>query len=110
MDSLCFVGRPDPSMTYWLANGRAPKGPFTSEVSLTFNPENLAVKSVHDHWTVVDGDRIVLDCGKKRDEADLSRKIIRHYGFTHLCYLARPGEVYHMFVGPPIPPFHYWRK
>jgi hypothetical protein len=41
MNSQCFVGRPDPSMEYYLVDGEAPRGPFPGEDAIPFDPSRL---------------------------------------------------------------------
>ncbi len=99
MNSQCFVGRPDPSMTYCLVDGRAPTGPAPGEDCVSHNLGNLQVKNVNGRWKIVDGAHWLMDFNDKEDEARTALKIIKKYGFTRHC-----------FVGRPDPSFEYWRK
>jgi len=91
LDSRGFVGRPDPSMEYWLVDGRAPVGPMQGEDSVPFNPDNIEVRSFSGRWKIVEGNHWILDFGSKEDEARKALCIIRKYGFTRICFVGRPG-------------------
>lgn len=99
MNQVCYVGRPDPSMVYLLADGRAPAGPYPGEDCISFDPARLKVEKVQGRWKITDGRMWLLDFGSSRTEAEQALKIIRYYGFTNQC-----------FVGRPDPGFRYWRK
>jgi hypothetical protein len=98
MDSLCYVGRPDPSMIYGLIGGSSPQGPYTGEDCTTHNPATIEVINNGGLWTIVDGNHAMATFPTE-DEANLALAIIQSYGFTHHC-----------FVGRPDPSFEYWRK
>ncbi len=99
MDSRGFVGRPNPSMEYWLVKDRAPIGHMPGEDSIGFNPQNLVVKSFSGRWKIVAGNHWLMDSGAKEDEARKALCLIKKYGFTRIC-----------FVGRPDPSMIYFRK
>jgi hypothetical protein len=99
MNKQCFVGRPDPSMVYYLTNGAAPAGPMAGEDCIAFNPSNLEVKQVQGRWKIVEGSHYVLDFNTNEAEARLALQLIKKYGFTNICYVGRPD-----------PSFVYFRK
>lgn len=89
MDSHCFVGRPDPSLEYWLVNNRAPKGALSQEDCIRFNPANLRIKKEGSQYLLTDGrSRMMMFPNKK--EAQQALKIIKKYGFNRTCYIGRP--------------------
>ncbi len=90
LDSRGFVGRPDPSLEYWLTGGRAPVGSMPGEDAIRFNPRNLEVKLVRGSWKIVEGSHFLLSFPNQR-EASEALGIIRRYGFTHLCFVGRPN-------------------
>ncbi len=90
MNSHCFVGRPHPSMDYWLVDGRAPVGSMDGEDAIEFNPEKIEVKQISGRWKIVEGDHWILDFAGERDEAEAAFRIIRKYGFSYLCFVGRP--------------------
>ena len=91
LDSRGFVGRPDPSMEYWLVNGQAPVGYMPGEDSVGFNPDNIEVRRFSGRWKIVEGNHWIMDFGSKEDEARKTLCIIRKYGFTRICFVGRPG-------------------
>jgi len=99
MNQVCYVGRPDPSFQYLLVSGNAPVGGFPGEDCIAFNPNNIEVKQINNSWKIVEGNHWMFDFGDKKDEAYLTYRIIKKYGFTNSC-----------FVGRPDPSFQYMRK
>lgn len=91
MNEQCFIGRPNPSMTYYLVNNASPAGAFSGEDCIPFTPANLAVRLINGRWKIVDGSVYVLDFGDKRNEADAALRTIKKYGFTRICYVRRPN-------------------
>ena len=91
MNSQCFVGRPNPSMTYWLVNGSAPVGSMPGEDSVGFNPWNIEVRWIGGRWKIVEGNHWILDFGSREDEARQALCIIQKYGFTRICFVGRPN-------------------
>jgi hypothetical protein len=90
MNSQCFVGRPGPSLEYYLVDGQAPSGPFPGEDCIPFNLANIEVKQINGRWKIVEGSHWILDFESNEDEARLSYQIIKKYGFTKICFVGRP--------------------
>ncbi len=100
INSHCFVGRPDPSLEYWLVGGRAPRGSILNEDCISFNLSDIAVTQVNGRWKIVEGGRhSMFDFADKESEARQALAIIKKYGFTYSC-----------FVGRPNPDFQYLRN
>ena len=91
MNQSCFVGRPNPSFQYMLASGNAPTGALRDEDCVSFNPATTTVQQIQGSWKVVDGSPWMFDFGANKAEADQTLAIIKKYGFTHSCYVGRPG-------------------
>ncbi len=87
----CFVGRPHPSMSYYLTNDRAPQGPVDGEDCTVFDPNKIRVRRSGGRWKVVEGRHTILDFGNKRNEADTAFAILRKYGVSHYCYIGKPN-------------------
>jgi hypothetical protein len=85
-----FVGRPDPSMEYYLIDDKPPTGSFPGEDAIAFDPSHMQVKQVQGRWKLVENGHWVLDFGAKEDEAMMALQIIKKYGFDHICYVGRP--------------------
>jgi hypothetical protein len=74
-------------------------GASPSEDCVGFTPGNLRVANIGGRWKIVDGSHWVGDFGSNRAAADQGLAIIRRYGFTMQCFVARPN-----------PPMTYWRR
>jgi hypothetical protein len=98
-NSQCFVGRPNPSMEYWLVNGSAPSGSLSGEDCISFNPANIEVSFVGGNWKIVEGSHWILDFGQSKAEADEAFAVIKKYGFSEICYVGRPGPSLTYFKG-----------
>jgi len=98
MNSQCFVGRPDPSMQYYLVNGRSPVGSFRGEDCTSFDPTKIQVTNIGGRWKIVDGSHWILDFASSEAEARTAFSIIQKYGFNRMCFIGRPN-----------PPMTYFR-
>ncbi len=85
---LCYVGPKGRSMSYLLADGKAPSGAIKGERCTAFDPEGLSLD--------IEGDAYVLRSGKQtvrrfasKEEASAALEIIRRHGFTNLCVAGR---------------------
>jgi len=103
LNSQCFVGRPDPSMSYYLVNGLAPRGALPGEDSVSFNPANIAVKQIGGRWKIVEGGHWIMDFGDKQSEANTALWIIKKYGFTRMCFVGRPDPSMTYFRAEKLP-------
>ena len=86
-NNMCFVGRPDASMIYWLIDGRSPQGSFSGEDCIPFM--NVTVAFVDGSWKIVQGDIWLLDFGDSEEEARIALSIIQKYGFSYQCFVGR---------------------
>lgn len=98
MNSTCYVGRPDPSLTFLRVNGKAPKGQYAGEDCVSFNPRNISIKPAGGKFLLVDGNHSMFSFPNKK-EALQAKRLIQKYGFTKSCFVGRPG-----------PSFTYMRK
>ncbi|MEJ2157259.1 MAG: hypothetical protein P8X96_18160 [Desulfobacteraceae bacterium] len=89
MNRHCFIGRPDPSLEYWLVNNGAPKGSLPQEDCIPFNPSNLKIKQEGRQWLMTDG-RSRMKMFPNKKEARQALGIIKKYGFNRTCYIGRP--------------------
>jgi hypothetical protein len=89
INKTCYVGRPDPSFQYLLKDSNPPSGAASGEDCISFNPDNLEVKSNGRSYTIVDG-RSSLFAFPNKSEADDALALIKKYGFTESCYVGRP--------------------
>lgn len=91
LDKHCFVGRPRPSMMYFLAGREIPAGPLRREDCVAFNPGRIDVRFVDGRWKIVEGRHWIMDFGRHEDEARDAFHVIRRYGATHQCFVGRPN-------------------
>ncbi len=91
VDQQCFVGRPDPSLEYYLAGGRAPRGAMPGEDCVSFDPRALEVQRVGNRWKIVEGSHWIMDFDHQEAEARQALRILRHHGFTQQCFVGRPN-------------------
>lgn len=87
---MCFVGRPDPSMTYFLSNGNPPSGSMPGEDCIAFNSNRIQVKKINNRWKIVEGSHWIMDFASNMAEANQTYNIIKNYGFNYTCYVGRP--------------------
>ena len=91
LDQMCFVGRPKPSMTYFLSHDNAPSGSMPGEDCISFNINKIEVKKFGNRWKIVEGSHYIMDFGSNEAEARQAYQIIKKYGFKSTCYVGRPG-------------------
>ncbi len=91
MNTQCFVGRPGPSMEFYLVDGQAPSGPIPGEDAISFNPTNVQAQYVNGRWKVVDGNHWIMDFNQSEEEARQALSYILRYGFRFICFVGRPG-------------------
>jgi hypothetical protein len=97
MTQSCFVGRPRPTFHYMLAGGSSPVGSFRPTDCSPFNPATTNVKQMNGSWKVADGGNGLFDFGEKKEEADQTLAIIKKYGFTYSCMIAK-GKVEYIYM------------
>lgn len=99
MNSQCFVGRPHPSMEFYLVDGEAPAGAMPGEDAISFNRADVEVQYVRGSWKVVERNRWIMDFGQAQSEARQALSYILYHEFRYIC-----------FVGRPDPSMTYFRK
>jgi len=92
-----FVGRPDPSMEYYLGERGTPEGEIRGEDAIAFNPARLEVKEIGGRFKIVEGRHWLMDFEGNEAEARLALAIIKRHGFTHQCYVGRPNASFKYF-------------
>jgi hypothetical protein len=90
MNRQCFVGRPDPSMEYYLVDGKAPTGSMPGEDCIGFNPDKIQVSRINNRWKIVEGSHWIMDFESNEAEARLAYEIIKKYKFRYICFVGRP--------------------
>jgi hypothetical protein len=96
MNRVCYVGRPNASAQYLLANGRSPRGPISGEDCIAFNPNALRIEQTRATWTMWNGTGAMLSFPNAA-EAYRTLDLIRQYGFTQQCFHRRPNPNFQYF-------------
>jgi hypothetical protein len=91
LDQTCYVGRPDPSLTYYLAAGAPPAGAMAGEDCMPLDVEAVKISRISGHWKLVQGSRWIADFGNRHAEAEKALAILLKHEFTRICYVGRPG-------------------
>lgn len=91
LNTQCFVGRPDPSMEFYLVDGQAPSGAMDGEDAISFDPANIQAMYVNGRWKIVDGNHWIMDFDQSEAEARQAVSYILRYGFRSICFVGRPG-------------------
>jgi hypothetical protein len=85
----CFVGRP-PSFTYWLVGNHSGAGGIPGDDCVTFDPATVEAKLDGGMWKMVDGNHLMFSFPSQA-EAQQAVQIVKQFGFTHSCFVGRPG-------------------
>lgn len=85
---LCYVGRKGRSMSYLLADGKAPAGAIKGERCRAFDPQSLTLDEEGGAYVLRSGRETVRTFADK-DEAAAALDIIRKHGFTNLCVIGK---------------------
>lgn len=87
----CFVGRPKPSMVYFLAGGDIPSGALRREDCVAFDPRDVEARRIRGRWRIVDGSRRIMDFGRNENQALDALYVIQRNRATRMCYVGRPN-------------------
>jgi len=87
----CFVGRPDPSLEYYLVSGNAPSGTMTGEDCIAYNPANADANKVQSRWKITDGAHWMFDFKNEEDEAFTALAVLQKHQFNRSCFVGRPN-------------------
>ncbi len=95
-DQSCFIGRPQPSMTYLKKSRTVPGGSSSGLDCVGFNNKTIKIRREEKHWLLYsDVSRIAIFPDKK--EAEQALHTIKHYHLNRHCFIGRPN-----------PSFNYW--
>ena len=81
----CLVGRPKPSLTYYLVGGQAPRGVLIGVNATSFQAETLSLQWRGNKWAIVDGYRPLMEFGDKPEEAKQAMQAIKQQKFDTIC-------------------------
>jgi hypothetical protein len=85
---LCVVGRPRPTFTYFLSNGKAPEGALAGEECTPIDVSGLTVAERNGAFEVQLGRRTLYTFAE-RQQADTALDLIRMHGFSQICRVGR---------------------
>lgn len=86
----CFVGRPNPEMSYFLTGGNASSGSVSGEDCIRHDLSGLRVLDEGSKFILTDG-RSRMISFDRRVEAQTAISIMRKHDFSRICYVGRPG-------------------
>jgi hypothetical protein len=82
----------------------APQAGGIKEDCVSFNPATATVANIQNDWKIVDGNHWMFSFGQKKDEADRSLAIIKHYRMNRSCFVGRPDPSFqYMLVSNQAP-------
>jgi len=93
-----FFGRPQRLVSYWMSENRPPVGPFPGEEAAEIHPDKIEAKNANGRWSVMDGDKLLVDFHDEEAEAKKCAEAIKNYKFQYMC-----------FMGPYHPYMTYFR-
>jgi hypothetical protein len=95
------VGKPQPVMEYWLAQGQAPQSAIPGLHLLPIDLSSLRVESAEGQWYIRDANRLYFVFGTHGEEANEALDVIRRHGFTMVGYVGQPTPSLVYFLGGP---------
>ena len=90
LDKQCFVGRPNPSLQYWLADNKSPQGGIPGEDCVSINPNGLTVSRSGSIYRVLSNGNHIPFSAPSEAEAKEIIAVVKYYGFTKSCFVGRP--------------------
>jgi hypothetical protein len=97
LDQVCYVGGPDPSMTYWLSSGEPPAGYTAQQDLLEYDMHSYDVLEEEHGLTITDGRSRILTCSNYREAAEILRTL-REYRFDKHGFVGRPDSSMQYFL------------
>ena len=94
IDQQCYLGdAKNPSFTYFLSKGKAPKNKLEKETCFSFDNSNLVLRQSKNNWMITEeGKRTIYKFGSKVNEAQKAFDIMKSYQFTHACQMGVLGQ------------------
>ena len=90
LSKMCFIGRPNASMIYFLVNNVAPQGAFPGEDCIAFNQGGLRIVNQGGVWKITDGTSSMLSFGSNRNEANAALATLQRLNVNRQCFVGRP--------------------
>lgn len=95
------IGTPKPVVEYGLVDGEPSKWTLTPKVWMPFDLNGLNTEQVRGAWVVRDGEKILLNFGTSRDDADQAVAVAKRYGFNRLGFAGFPRPAFAFFFAGP---------
>jgi hypothetical protein len=90
LEKQCFVGRPDPSLQYFLVGNGVPQGAARGEDCIGFESSKVELKQIQGSWKLVQGSHWLFDFGANAAEGRQALAIIQRYSPNQSCFVGRP--------------------
>jgi hypothetical protein len=87
----CFIGRPNPGMTYWKRGSGVPSGGMAGDDCINNNPDTTQARWAGGAWKLVDGSHWLLHFGSNEAEARKAEEVVRNYRLNKQCFVGRPN-------------------
>lgn len=68
------------------------------EDCVAFDPRRIEVQRIGSRWKLVEQSHWIMDFAGRRTEAEQAQRVIRQYGYDHICYIGRPNPSMTYFV------------
>lgn len=94
----CVLGHPQPVLSYFLSNGKAPHGILPGITNVQFEGNNLAVKPAEGGWAVYNGTNVLVPCGQNRADALEALQTLQQYKFDEMCKIGQGDQGLTIFV------------
>jgi hypothetical protein len=92
LSEQCHIGSEGSGLTYYLANGRPPRGLMLGVRAVEFCADRLAIGQRVDGYYLCIGSQPVIAAGKDFEEAQQILQIIQRYEFDHICEIGSPEQ------------------
>jgi hypothetical protein len=85
---VCYTGRKGRSLSYLLANDKAPIGRLEGEICKSFAADRLSIIDQSSGYALKSG-RVTIRVFTDKAEAESTLAAIKKYGFNHFCVVGK---------------------
>lgn len=89
-NEIGVIGKPVPTFSYFLTNGKLPRGPIMGLNDVSFRPDQLVVQQIGKNFILTDGKRTLLALGEKAEDAQQVLQTIQRLQCDRLCRVGNP--------------------
>jgi hypothetical protein len=98
-NQVCYIGRPDPSMTYLKTGASVPGGDAFGFDCISFATESVDIRPEDSGWLLLSSNvRMLLV--PSEEEARMAKAVILTYGLDRQCFVGRPGPSFEFWMAP----------